>query len=286
MHVQGNPVPRFARPPFAAAVVAMFASVVGIANAMEFDERVKAPQSKDAAELRTRAQSFSEHASQVRTAGAAAVIRDRTLSAARFDVEWELQRSIDLGKGIGDLSGQGIIDRGDGTYGVDLAAHPQWDDPAEQLAGLLPSLSQSGLAAELSRRGMTAGDLTKLREYLAAHDVKAATGAVALPIAVSFSRVVKKYDRLKRPVPDSLVFNYIYQRERATTEARRAWAQGLVDSLGAGGVRVLESYFDEMKSTAVWAPSDTRSGIADLLANLRLPDFEQKAAVEAKGVTP
>jgi hypothetical protein len=286
MHVTGNPVPRFARPPFAAAVVAMFASVVGIANAVEFDEKMKAPQAKDAAELRARAQAFSEQAAQAGMAGAAAVIRDRNLSAARFDVEWQLQRSLDSGQGIGDLSAQGIVARGDGTYGVDLAAWPQWNDPAEQLAGLLPALSQSGLGAELSRRGMKAGDLTALREYLAAHDVKSASGAAALPISIGFSRVVRKYDKIKRPVPDSLVFNYIYQRERATTEARRAWAQGLVDSLSADGVRVLESYFDEMKSTAVWGPGDTRSGIDGLLANLRLPDFEQKAAVEAQGVTP
>ena len=41
-----------------------------------------------------------------------------------------------------------------------------------------------------------------------------------------------------------------------------------------------------MKSTAVWGPSDTRSGIDGLLANLRLPEFEQRAAVDAQGVMP
>jgi len=87
-------------------------------------------------------------------------------------------------------------------------------------------------------------------------------------------------------VPDSLVFAYIYQRERAATDARRVWAEGVVDALQPDSVRVLESYFDEMKSTAVWAPSDSRGGIDGLLANLRLPDFEQQATAEAKGVTP
>jgi hypothetical protein len=286
MHVPGNPVPRFARRPFAAAVVAMFASVAGIANAVEFDEKMKAPQAKDAAELRSRAHDFSERAALARIAGAAAVVRDRNLSAARFDVEWQLHRSIDAKLPIGDLSGEGIVDRGDGTYGVDLAAYPQWNDPVEQLAGLLPALSPAGLAAELARRGMSAGDIGKLREYLASHDVKAASAAAALPVSVSFSRVVKKYDKLKRPVPDSLVFAYLYQRERASSEARRAWAEGVLDALQPEGVRVLDSYFDEMKSTAVWAPSDSRTGIDGLLANLRLPDFERQATAEAKGVTP
>jgi hypothetical protein len=287
MHVPVNPVPRAAaRPPFAAAVVAMFASVVGVANAVEFDEKMKAPQAKDAAELRSRAQTFSGRAAQARLAGAAAVIRDRSLSATRFDVVWELQRAIDSRQALGDLSAEGIVDGGDGTYVVDLGANPQWNDPAEQLAGLLPALSQALLDAELSRRGMQPGDLSKLHDYLAAHDVKAATGAAALPIAVGFSRVVRKYDRIKRPVPDSLVLAFLYQRERATTEARRSWAEGLLDSLGPDGARVLGSYFDEMKSTEVWAPSDSRAGIDGLLANLRLPDFEQKAAAEAQGVTP
>jgi hypothetical protein len=286
MHVPVNPVPRLARPPFAAAVIAMFASVVGIANAVEFDEKMKAPQAKDAAELRSRAEGFSRRAALARLGGAAAVVRDRGLSAARFDVEWQLHRSIDAKQSIGDLSGEGIVDRGDGTYGVDLAAFPQWNDPAEQLAGLLPALSPAGLAAELSRRGMSAGDIGKLREYLASHDVKAAAAAAALPVSLSFSRVVKKYDKIRRPVPDSLVFAYIYQRERATTEARRSWAEGVIDALQPEGVRVLESYFDEMKSTVVWAPSDPRAGIDGTLANLRLPDFDQKATAEAKEVMP
>jgi len=286
MHVPGNPAPRLTRPPFAAAVVVMFASVVGIAQAVEFDEKVKTPQSKDAVEMGAKARSYSERAAQVRSAGIAAAVRDRNLAATRFDVEWEIQRAIDFSRPIGDLVSEGIVDRGDGSYGVDLGAHPQWDDPAEQLAIAAPLLSQAGVAAELTRRGMRPEDFAKVRDYVATHDLQTATAAAALPIAVSFSRVVKKLDKIKRPVSDALVFSYIYQRERATTEARRVWAEGLVDSLGESGLRVLESYIDEMKSTAIWSPSDPRAGIDGMLAILRRSDFEQKATAEAKGVTP
>jgi hypothetical protein len=286
MHVQGKSAARCARPPFAAAVVAMFASAVGVAHAVEFDEKMKAPQSRDAAELRARAETYSERAAQARLAGADAMIRDRNLSAQRFDVEWDLERAIDFRKPIGDLSGLGIVDRGDGTYGVDLAANPQWGDPAEQLAELLPTLSSAGLIAEFTRRGMSADAVARLREYLAAHDAKAAAAAAVLPISVSFSGVVRKFDKIKRPVPDSLVFAYIYQRERATSEARRAWAEHLVDAVGADGMRIIQSYFQEMQTTAVWAPSDPRAGIDGTLASLRLPDFEQKATAEAQAVTP
>jgi hypothetical protein len=286
MHVQGKSPARVPRPPFAAAVIAMFASVAGIANAVEFDEKLKAPQSKDAAELRSRAQTYSERAAQARLSGPGASIRDRNLAAERFDVEWDLERSIDLGKPLGDLSAVGIVDHGDGSYGVDLAAHPQWSDPAAQLAGLLPVLSSAGFSAELARRGMLPEAVAKLSGYVATHDAKAAAAAAALPVSLSFSRVVRKYDKLKRPVPDSLVFAYLYQRERAASEARRAWAENLVDTLGADAVRIMESYFAELQNTAVWTPSDPRAGIDGTLASLRLPDFEQKATAEAQAVTP
>ena len=72
----------------------------------------------------------------------------------------------------------------------------------------------------------------------------------------------------------------------ATSEARRQWGVGLFDAVGPAGTRIIESYLDEMKTTAVWAPSDPRSGIDSLLTNLRLPDFEQKATSQARGVAP
>jgi hypothetical protein len=286
MHVPSNPVPRSPRPPFAAAVIAMFAGVVGIAHAVEFDEKVKAPMFKDAAELRSRAQAYSGRDALARPAGLDALVRNRSLSLERFDMSWELQRAIDDKRSFGDLSGQGVVDRGDGTFSVDLSNYPQWGDPAEHLASMLSALDPALLGTELARRGMKPEDQVKLQEYLAAHPEKADTGAAALPVSVSFSRIVRKYDKLKRAVPDLLVLSYIYQRERATTEARRAWAGSLLDAIGPGASRILESYFGEMKETAVWGPSDTRAGIDGLLANLRLPDFEQKAAAEAKGVTP
>jgi hypothetical protein len=253
---------------------------------VEFDEKMKAPQAKDPAELRSRAQTYGGHAAQKQIAGIDALIRDRGLSQERFDVTWDLQRSIDFRRPIGDMSGEGIVDRGDGSYGIDLDANPQWSDPADRLAGLLPVLDRVSLGTEFKRRGMSAAGVGNLHRYLDSHDVTKATGAAALPLAVSFSRVVRKYDKIKRPVPDSLVFSYIYQRELATAEARRQWGVGLLDALGPADTRIVESYLDEMKSTVVWAPSDPRSGIDSLLANLRLPDFEQKAAAEATGVTP
>jgi hypothetical protein len=252
---------------------------------VEFDEKVKAPQSKDAAQLRSRAQAYSAHDAQARALGLDSIVRNRPLSRERFDASWDLQRAIDEKRAFGDLSDLGIVDRGDGTYAVDLNAYPQWSDPADELAGMLPTLNPTTLGSELTRRGMPREALAKLREYLATHDVNAATAAAALPVSISFSRMVKKFDKLGRPVPDALVQSYIYQRERATTEARRVWAESLLDVIGPSGARVVESYLGEMQSSGVWSPRDTRAGIDGLLANLRLPDFERKAA-DAAGVAP
>jgi len=253
MHIPGNPVPRLARPPFAAAVIAMFASVVGIANAVEFDESVKAPQMKDAAELHSRAQAFSARDAAQRGSGLDALVRNRALSQERFEVSWQLERAIDDKRPIGDLSALGFVDRGDGTYSVDLSAYPQWTDPADRLAKMLLAFdpAQAAVAKELTRRGMSAEDLTKLQEYVVSHRESVATGMAALPIALSFSRTVKKLDKLKRPVPDALVRSYIYQRERATTEARRIWAESLLDTIGPMATRILDSYLGEMKESLI-----------------------------------
>lgn len=286
MHVTSNPVSRPPAGSFAAAVIAMFASIVGVAQAAEFDEKLKAPQLRDATELRAQAQSYSERDAQARVAGLGSLMRDRQLAKQRFDLSWDLQRAIDARRPVGDLSAQGLVDRGDGSYDVDLTAHPQWADPASDLSTLLPVFDPVGLGIELTRRGMTPEDLATLREYPKSHDVNAAKASALLPIATSFSRAVRKYDKLKRPVPDAMVMSYLYQREWVRTEVEREWAASFLDALGPHASRILQSYLGELQRSGTYAPSDPRAGIDGVLASLRLPDFERRAAAEAKGVTP
>lgn len=286
MHVQGNPIQRSPRPPFAAAVVAMFASLVGVASAVEFDEKVKAPQARTADQLRARAQAYAERDAQARVAGIDAVVRDRALARERFDVLWDLRRAIDEKRSLAELAPLGVVARDDGTYRVDLNAYPHWRDPAEQLSGTLPALNPTMMGADLSQRGLTPEALAKLLQYSSTHDVNASVRAATLPIAISFSRLVKKLDKLKRPVTDSLVMSYLYQRELAASEARRRWSESLLDAIGPSASRIVESYFGEMSSSGVWGPSDVRTGIDGQLALMRLPDFEARANAEASGVAP
>ena len=132
-------------------------------------------------------------------------------------------------------------------------------------------------------RGFRESDVAALRNYVETHDLKAATSARTLPIAISFSKVVKKYDKIKaagRQRPRVLVS--LPTRARSEAEARRAWSEGLIRTLDDQRVRVLHSYFSEMQGIGYWSPSDAEAGVANLLAVMRLPDYEQRATAEAR----
>lgn len=270
----------------AAGFVLMLASLAGIARAVEFDEKVKAPMMKDAATLHSQAQSFSTRFAELRDAGTEQLIINRALANERFDLAWQIQQAIDVHRPLGEVSSLGFVSRGDDSYSIDFNAFPQWERVDRKLAALLPEYNRDSLVQLLVNRGFTAEETAKLEAYLAAHDAAVEANRKKLPVALTFSKVVGKYDKIKRPVPDAVVLSYLYQRERAGAEAVREWAAGLLDSVGAHGARILLSAMSEGASTAVWAPSDQRAGIADILASVRLPDFEQRATSQVQGEKP
>jgi hypothetical protein len=213
-------------------------------------------------------------------------VTNKALFLEHFDLEWQLNRAVDDRLPLDDLSAIGLVKREDGSIQVDLKSFPQWASFTDTLVALMPTMNFDVVGPLLVNRGFRETDLSALRNYLATHDVKAATAAKTLPLAIGFSRLVKKYDKLKLPVGKDLVYSFLYQREKAEALAKRDWAEGLLRVLDAQRVRVLQSYFGEMSSVTVWAPSDTVAGVADLLAVMRLPDYEQRATAEARGVTP
>jgi hypothetical protein len=204
----------------------------------------------------------------------------------RFDLGWQLQRAIDAKRPLGDLSDAGFVSRGDGSYAIDYEAHPEWHRLDEAIAGWLPQVDWTALGAELRARGFRDADVAALKTYVQSNDLRRISAQKTLPMTINFSRVVRKLDRVKRPVPDGLVMSYLYQRSRADAEATRDWVQGLLQTLDAQRTRILLSYFDEMTFTGVIAPDDQRAGIDEQLRLVRLPDFEQLAITEAKEGTP
>ena len=264
----------------------MLAAQAGIAQAVEFDEKAKAPLMKDAGTLRSQAQSFSARFAALQDAGTEQLITNRALASERFDLAWQIQQAIDLHRPLGDVSAIGFVSRGDGSYDIDFNSFPQWERVDRKLAALLPTYDRETLAQILMNRGFSTDETAQLESYLAGRDPGAEARRKKLPVALSFGKVVGKYDKLRRPVPDAVVLSYIYQRERAGAEATREWTADLLNSIGAHGARILLSAMSEGTSTAVWAPSDQPAGIADILAAVRRPDFEQQAAAQAAGATP
>lgn len=268
------------------ALLLMLAGFAGGAQAVEFDEKLKAPLMKDPAALRSQAESYVARFTALQSAGPREMISNRALAAQRFDLTWQIQQAIDMRKPLGDLSGIGLIRQDDGSYRIDFDANPQWDQPEQMLAGWFRNTDWELLADDLTARGFLAEDVTKLRNYVSTQDFERKFRRESLPLAISFSKMVKKYDKIKRPVGDAAVLSYIYQREKMRDEMNREWADTLLQSINPQSARVLLAYFDEMKSTGVWGPSDQRAGIDGQLQVLRLPNFEQLATAEALGVAP
>jgi hypothetical protein len=285
MHVSSNCQAgqrRWRRPSMTALLMVTLASLAGLAQAVEFDEKVKAPQAKLGTELQATAEGYADAFSRSQ-ASPLELVANKPLFVEYFDLKWRLTRAIDERRPLGDQSALGLEARGDGSYRVDTNAHPQWRPFAETLAMMLPVLDFNVAGPELVNRGFREKDVTALQNYLGIHDLDAMTSRAALPVALSFSKIVKKYDRIKRPIGKDLALSYIYQRNRADAEARREWAEGALKVLDPQSVRVLHSYFGEMHGSLLWAPTDADVGISEMLSAMRRPDYEQRAVDAAKG---
>jgi hypothetical protein len=284
MHVPSSQVQRVSvRLPFAAAVVAMFASVVGVANAAEFDEKVKAPQARNPDQVKLTARAMSQEFSDTSLDARAAVIRDAAKSRRRFDAQWAVIHAVETRAPLGDLSEFGIVTSQNGEVRIDLKRYPQWGDPEGSMVRMLTHLQLDALADQWINRGMTEADVAVIRNYVATHDAEAMARQAGLPVTLGFGRVVRKYDKIKRTVPNDLVFDYFYQQSAASAEANRAWLAGLLNILEPHAARILLSYFGELESTAIWAPSDMNAAAFEMLTKIRQPDFERRAAAEVLG---
>jgi len=271
--------------PRATAWLLMLAGFASGAQAVEFDERVQAPMARGAAELKTQAENYTASFASLSAASPMQAVSSKVLAQEHFELKWQLQRTIDAQRPMEELSALGLEKVSNG-YRIDLNAFPQWNPPFEFLAVLMPSLSLDDLGPLLIARGFRDSDVAALRSYMETHDLDAAISAQTVPLAISFSKIVKKYDKIKRPVGTDQVLAFIYQRSRIEAEAQRAWSEGLLRTLDDQRVRILLSYFAEMESVRHWSPDNVEAGVAGQLALMRLPDYEQRVRAEASGVTP
>lgn len=272
------------RPALVTMLMLTLAGLHGAAQAMEFDEKLKAPMMKSQGELHSQAQRLATQYRTLLETAPEQLIRNSALVRQQFDLKWQVQRAIDEHKPLEQLAALGIISQGNGSYGIDLGEHPEWNDLHETMAGFLVRADLVEVGPALISRGFRPEDVATLKAYVAEHNPDTAASAAALPVVVGFGRVVRKYDKLRRPVPEAVVVSFIYQRARAISESNRRWVAGLFERLDEQRIRIVMSSFTELKPTTVWIPENISQGIAEYLVLVRQPDFEARVTAESKGV--
>jgi hypothetical protein len=267
---------RLKRPPLAAVLMLALAGLGGAAQAVEFDEKLKVPMMKSAADLTTQAKSFATKYREVRAATPAQMITNASLARQQFDLSWQLERSINERRPPGNLETMGFVSLGNGGYSVDTRKYPEWQFLGDSIATIFNSSLRDGVYEELLQRGFRSEDVAALKEYIVTHDVKQATRAATVPIALGFQRVVSKFDKAGRAVPDALVVSYWYQSTRAYFDANLVWSEGLLKTLDNQRVRVLLSFLSEVDSYKNLTPDSVSEEISGTLASVRSPDFEKR----------
>jgi hypothetical protein len=275
------------RPPLAAACLITVA-LTGSAQAVEFDASLRAPMMKSQGELKSQAQDYSTKFAAMREAVPERLVTDASLGREQFDLAWKVKRAIDDQRPLDELAAVGIVSDVNGHVRIDFNAYPQWLPFEERFAALLVEPNMEGLGKELTQRGFREADVAALGSYLSTHNLEHASAERALPIALSFSKLVQKFDRTRRTVDPGLVLSFVYQREKARSDATREWAAGLLQTLDAQRARILFDYVSEPESFGYWTPTVQSAALGEILATMRRPDFEQQAIAEvrAKGVQP
>lgn len=255
----------------------VFTTMMAGAQAVEFDDNVRAPMVADTAELKSRLE--SRNATFAATDAASALARVRSAAAARqhFDATWMLGRMVDAGRAMPELEELGFVARPEGGYAIDTLAHPEWRSLADTLWQVVNAQMIDKITPALMARGFTAEDMAAVGSYLATHDLERARGQYKLDLAISASKFARKLRRLKRPVNDQFMWNYFYQRSAGIAEVERRWSQGLLDVLEPRAQRILASYLAEGAGSWVVLPTADDEAVEFERDLMLKPDFEQQA---------
>jgi hypothetical protein len=259
-------------------------SLGGATRAAEFDEKMKAPMMTTTGEFQLQSQPMVVKYRALRADNPEQLVRDASLARQKFDLRWQLLRAVESRKPLEDAAALGLDSQGDGSYRIDLDTHPEWEELPDTIAGLLSHANLDVSEPALLARGFRPEDVVTLKDYVKTHDADAAAKAAVVPITLEFAQKVRKFDKIKQPVPQTMVESFYYQRARIASEYKRRWTEDLLQQFDAQRRRILLSTFTEGGSYALWAPSDLEAASAELMAEMRKPDFEARVKAEVKGV--
>jgi hypothetical protein len=280
MHVPSNQCSRQSRRRRRSAAVALMAllgSLAGGAQAVEFDEKLKAPMVRNGAELKPKLDSHVQLMNRINAKAPIDQVRDKASLRQRVDLYWLLGRLVDERVPLPELSALGFEAKGDGSYRIDTHKHPQWR-PLDQNLTMFGEVSAvDAVAPALTARGMRDDDLAALRAYIAANDLEHRRAERKLSIVLSAAKVAKKYQKAKQPFDDRAMLAYFYQKQLGAAEVEQQWSEGLMNSVSSQAQRILASFFAEDSGSWFIAPTPTADALEYERQMLLKPDIEQLA---------
>jgi hypothetical protein len=251
------------------------------AQAVEFDEKLKAPRAASGAELKQKLDGVAARVTGPNALNAIDAVRDRALARERFDARWMLGALVDARAPLPELEAMGFKARGDGSYTFSTRDNPEWRPLAENLLVLADPAVVTGLEGTFIARGFRPEDNAALKRYVEDHGLKRARDESQLALIISASRMAKKLQKLKR-LDDNFMAAYFYQKGLALAQAEQQWAASLLDALEPRAQRILQSYFSEVASEGYIAPTSTADAYKYERELLLRPDFEQQAKTAFK----
>jgi hypothetical protein len=254
----------------------LFAAFAGVAQAVEFDEKIKAPMASGAADLKNKLSSVAARVSGPNAVNSLDAVRDRALARERFDARWMLGRAIDARTPLPEIEALGFKPDGKGGYAIEAKDHPEWMPLTDSLLVFSELAVVDKYEGTFIARGFRPDDYVALRNYVQDHDLKRARSQGQLALMISASKMAKKLHKLRR-LDDHFMNSFFYQKEWQFSETNRLWAAGLLEALEPRAQRILESYFSEFPGTSFIAPTDTAAAYQYERDLLLRPDFEQLA---------
>lgn len=242
-----------ARAPLISILAALIA-LPAVVDAATFDEKVSGPTQLTGDELKAKARDYFENFDNG-SAAMSSLLRNPDEHAKWFELRWQLGQAVDATKPLDGLSEYGISARGDGSYSVDLERFPQWDPLDHKMQGFFSPGSRDRTMQALKERGFRNEEIAALRQYLENNSPELAVTEATTPVTTSFAARVKKRAAAGQRLNRAEMLSYKYQLNRSTTEATRAWAIGLLNSLDRQRQRILESYLMEVDYSMAIFPS-------------------------------
>jgi len=254
----------------------LLAGLAGSVQAVEFDANIKAPRAASGADLKARYANVAARLTGPNAVSALDAVRDRALAKERIDARYMLGAMVDAHAPLAEMEELGLKPKGDGSYTVDVKAHPEWHTLSDSLVLMSSPNFSLGLESTLIARGFRPEDFAALRDYVETHSLKNERDQRQLSLLLSASKMAKKLQKLKR-LDDTFMASFFYQKEFQFAESGREWAAGLLDALEPQAQRVLASYLSELTITTSIAPTATAEAYKQEKALLLRPDLEQLA---------